>query len=118
MLALLAIVDSERLSQPDFPVVDGERVVEVITRNGLLKALARTDHQLVRGVMHRDIAVADASGGFPENGHLAGGRGGSVPPSASVFMFCSACVNRARRASLSFSRAASSGSIELSKNKV
>lgn len=51
--------------------------------------------------------------------HLAaGGSGGSVPPSASVFMFWSACVNRARRASLSAARAVSSGSIELSKNKV
>ena len=57
-------------------------------------------------------------GSFPESGHLAGEGGGSEPPSASVFMFCSACVNLARRASLSFSRAASSGSIELSKNKV
>ena len=78
----------------------------------------RKDHQLVRGVTHRDIAVIDASGSFPENGHLAGGGGGSVPPSASVFMFCSALVNLARRASLSAARAVSSGSIELSKNKV
>ena len=46
--------------------MDGGRVVGVITRNGLLKALARKDHQLVRGVMHRDIAVVDASGGFPK----------------------------------------------------
>ena len=105
-------------SQQDVPAVDGGRVVGVITRNCLLKALARKDYQLVRDVMHRDIAVVDASDGFPESGHLAGGGGGSVPPSASVFMFCSACVNLARRASLSFSRAASSGSIELSKNKV
>jgi len=105
-------------SQEDFPVVDGGRVVGVITRNGLLKALARKDHQLVRDVMHRDIAVVDASGGFPESVHLAGGGGGSVPPSASVFMFCSACMNLARRASLSAARPASSGSIELSKNKV
>jgi hypothetical protein len=64
------------------------------------------------------VKVVDAFGGLPESSYLAGGGGGSVPPSASVFMFFSAYVNRARRASLSFSRAASSGSIELSKNKV
>ena len=105
-------------SKQEFPVVDGVRVVGVITRNGLLKALAGKNHQLVRDVMHRDIAMVDASGGSPESGHLAAGGGGSAPPSASVFMFFSACANLARRASLSTARAVSSGSIELSKNKV
>ena len=51
-------------------------------------------------------------------GAAAGGAGGSVPPSATVFMFCSACMNLVRRRSLSAARAASSGSIELSKNSV
>ena len=41
-------------------------------------------------------------------------RGGSVPPSASVLMFWMARVNVAVRDALSFSRAASSSSIELS----
>ena len=41
-----------------------------------------------------------------------------LPPSTSVFMFCSACMNLVRRLSLSAARAASSGSIELSKNRV
>jgi hypothetical protein len=42
----------------------------------------------------------------------------NLPPSTSVFMFCSACMNLIRRLSLSAARAASSGSIELSKNSV
>ena len=118
VLALLATVDSERLST-GFPGRGRRARCRSHHRNGLLKALARKDHQLVRDVMHRDIALVDASGGFPESGHLAAGEvGGSVPPSASVFMFCSACMNLARRASLSAARAASSGNIELSKNKV
>ena len=43
-----------------------------------------------------------------------GGRGGRVPPSARIFMFCRARVNVAVRDALSFSRAASSANIELS----
>src|SRR5580700_3347350 len=46
------------------------------------------------------------------------GGGGSVPPSANVFMFWSACVKRVLRCARSFARAASSGSCELSKIKV
>ena len=46
------------------------------------------------------------------------GAGGSVPPSARIFMFSSACVNCAVRRVLSASRAALSASIELSKNSV
>src|SRR5262245_9985244 len=42
------------------------------------------------------------------------GGGGSVPPSASVFMFCRNRVNVATRPALFFSRDASSGIIELS----
>ena len=41
-------------------------------------------------------------------------RGGSVPPSARIFMFSSALVNDASLRALSASRAASSASIELS----
>lgn len=41
-------------------------------------------------------------------------RGGRLPPSASVLMFWMARVNVAVRVALSLSRAASSGSIELS----
>jgi hypothetical protein len=47
-----------------------------------------------------------------------GGAGGRVPPSARIFIFSSACVNCAVLCALSFSRAASSGSIELSNIKV
>ena len=48
-------------SQQDFPVIDSDHVVGVITRDGLIKALAQKDRPLVRDVMHRDIALADAS---------------------------------------------------------
>ncbi len=46
------------------------------------------------------------------------GAGGSVPPSARIFMFASAAVNCVSRRARSASRAASSASIELSKNRV
>lgn len=73
------------------------------------------------GIVRRQIIVRGtpsrnrlrAAFGFP--GYFAGV---SLPLSARVFMFCSACVNRARLCSVSFARAASSGSIELSKNSV
>jgi hypothetical protein len=42
----------------------------------------------------------------------------NVPPSARIFMFSSACVNWVVLWALSFSRAASSGSIELSNMSV
>lgn len=48
-------------SQQDFPVLDGERVVGVITRDQLMKALALEDRPLVKDVMHRDIVLAHAS---------------------------------------------------------
>src|SRR5689334_5457212 len=44
--------------------------------------------------------------------------GGSVPPSARIFMFWTAWVNRAVRCALSAARAASSASIELSYTRV
>ena len=50
-----------RGSQHDFPVVDGDRVVGVITRDGLLKALAKNKPARVGDIMERDIATADAS---------------------------------------------------------
>ena len=50
-----------RGSQHDFPVVDGDRVVGVITRDGLLKALANNKPARVGDIMQRDIATADAS---------------------------------------------------------
>jgi len=55
------------------------------------------------------IRVVMARYGLPR----AGG-GGSVPPSASVFMFWSALLKTASRPARSFARAASSASIELS----
>ena len=48
-------------SQRDFPVLDGTRVVGVVTRDSLVKALAQTKAPTVNEIMHRDIAVADAS---------------------------------------------------------
>src|SRR5207249_10366348 len=46
------------------------------------------------------------------------GAGGSVPPSARIFMFASAVLNCVTLRALSASRAALSASIELSKNRV
>lgn len=48
-------------SQQDFPVVDAGRVVGIITRDGLMKALQKPDYQVVRDVMQKDIALADSS---------------------------------------------------------
>jgi Zn-dependent protease len=48
-------------SQQDFPVLDGNQVVGVVTRSGLLKALAQKDDLAVSEIMHRDVAAADAS---------------------------------------------------------
>jgi stage IV sporulation protein FB len=48
-------------SQQDFPVLDGKQVVGVVTRSGLLKALAQKDDLAVSEIMHRDVATADAS---------------------------------------------------------
>jgi len=59
--------------------------------------------------------VVPRAGGAPAP---RAGAGGSVPPSARIFMFSSAVVNCANLRALSASRAASSASIELSKNRV
>ena len=48
-------------SQQDFPVLDGKRVAGVVTRDGLLKALAQKDDPAVSEIMRRDVAIADAS---------------------------------------------------------
>jgi Zn-dependent protease len=49
-------------SQQDFPVVDGDRVAGVLTRDDLLKALAREGTAAsVGGVMRRDIQTVDAN---------------------------------------------------------
>jgi Zn-dependent protease/predicted transcriptional regulator len=49
-------------TQQDFPVVDGDRVVGILTRADLLAALARQDRDLpVESVMRRDFCVADAT---------------------------------------------------------
>lgn len=48
-------------AQHDFPVMEDERVVGVVTREGLVKGLAQSDELQVQDVMHREIAVADAS---------------------------------------------------------
>src|ERR1700674_5561479 len=70
VLALLATVDSERLSR-GFPGRGRRARCRSHHQEWSTEALARKDHQLVRDVMYRDIAVLDASGGFPESGHLA-----------------------------------------------
>ena len=48
-------------SQQGFPVVDGEKVVGVVTRDGLLRALAEKSEATVGETMERDIATADAN---------------------------------------------------------
>lgn len=49
-------------SQQDFPVLDGDRVVGVLTRDALLKALARDGVSAgVGAVMRRDIRQVDAN---------------------------------------------------------
>lgn len=48
-------------AQQDFPVLNGNQVVGVVTRSGLLKALARKDDLAVSEIMHRDVATVDAS---------------------------------------------------------
>lgn len=47
--------------QQDFPVVDGDQVIGVLTRNDLLAALSQLGQQVpVSQVMQREFAVADA----------------------------------------------------------
>ena len=48
-------------AQQDFPVLNGDQVVGVVTRDGLLKALAQKDDPAVSEIMHRDVVFADAS---------------------------------------------------------
>jgi len=48
-------------SQQDFPVVDGTHVVGVVTRDGLMKALAQEDDPVVGETMHKDVDIADVS---------------------------------------------------------
>jgi Zn-dependent protease len=47
-------------SQKDFPVLEGERVVGILTRDALFEAMARRGREaLVADVMRRDFTVAD-----------------------------------------------------------
>jgi Zn-dependent protease/CBS domain-containing protein len=48
-------------SQHDFPVMDGDQVVGVITRDQLMKALARKDDPLVSAIMTREVAGVEPS---------------------------------------------------------
>jgi len=75
--------------------------------------------------VQRVVAVSSSGAGLKTRGHVQaqlprpappprGGAGGSVPPSARIFMFCSAVVKVAVRRARSAALAASSASIELS----
>jgi len=48
-------------AQQDFPVLNGDQVVGVVTRDALMKALAQKDDPVVSEIMHRDFVVTDAS---------------------------------------------------------
>jgi Zn-dependent protease/predicted transcriptional regulator len=48
-------------SQTDFPVMDGETVVGVVTRSNLLAALSNQNAATVEQIMRRDIQLADAN---------------------------------------------------------
>jgi Zn-dependent protease/predicted transcriptional regulator len=50
-----------RGSQQDFPVMEGDKVVGVVTRDGLLKALAQKGDPPVSEIMRTDVAQTDAS---------------------------------------------------------
>jgi len=53
--------------QQDFPVVEGDRVVGMLTRADLLKALARADHdEHVASVMQREFEIASPAELLPE----------------------------------------------------
>jgi predicted transcriptional regulator len=47
-------------SQLDFPVMDGESVVGVLTRDDLLQALARKQESRVDAIMRSDVVMAEA----------------------------------------------------------
>jgi Zn-dependent protease len=54
-------------SQKDFPVVDGERVVGILTQDALFAALARTGAEgLIGEVMNRDIPTAELAEPAPQ----------------------------------------------------
>ena len=48
-------------SQHDFPVMDGNNVVGVVTRDGLLKGLAQVDQPAVSEIMSGNVAMAEES---------------------------------------------------------
>lgn len=48
-------------SQQDFPVVQGDQVVGVVTRDSLIKSLGQKDELLAGDIMHKDIVLADVS---------------------------------------------------------
>jgi len=48
-------------TQTDFPVMDGEMVVGVVTRSDLLAALSKQNAATVEQIMRRDIQLADAN---------------------------------------------------------
>jgi CBS domain-containing protein len=48
-------------AQQDFPVVEAEQVVGVVTRDGVMKALAHRNHTLVRDIMRPEVMTVDAS---------------------------------------------------------
>lgn len=50
-----------RGSQQDFPVLDGEKIVGVVARDGLMRALAEKSEATAEDIMERNIATADAS---------------------------------------------------------
>jgi Zn-dependent protease/CBS domain-containing protein len=50
-----------RGSQQDFPVVEGEQVVGVVTRDGLMRALSERSTATAGEIMDREMATADAS---------------------------------------------------------
>lgn len=47
--------------QHDFPVLEGSRVVGIVTREGLLAALARKEDAVVKEIMRQDIEPTEAS---------------------------------------------------------
>lgn len=108
---------SSRQHRPELTRRDIGEDAHVMRRPSVWQIAARPGH------FSTDVKCAHETRrfGFPFfycPGVGGAGGGGNEPPSASVFMFDSARVNVAVRAALSFSRAASSGNIELSKISV
>jgi len=48
-------------AQQDFPVVQNDQVVGVVTRDVLIKSLGQKEDLLVCDIMHREVVLADAS---------------------------------------------------------